>query len=155
MKSRYIPCERDGFPVLRLNGREQCLGEFIEECLQLKKVSDMVLRNGVFYYVFEDGHQLPMLCSCCDNPLLVNDLDASRKKWVGRQLKNILCDTLEIGEITLVDNLQLQFTRRFLEFKRAENVLSLLSAQKIIHPSSCTNKHRLPAKKKNKKIIPE
>jgi hypothetical protein len=144
---------------MRLNGREQCLGEFFEECIEMKKITDVIMQKDTYYYVFEDGHKLPLLCSCCDKPLGIHDLDAVRKAMVGRELKNILCDTVEIGKTTTVENIQLEFTRKFLEFKRMTDEVSILSAQKIIHPPSCSNMRPLvkiaqsvlPSKKKKKK----
>ena len=52
--------ERDGFPLLEINGEPRCPAEYVEACIGNQKVSDVILRGGTLYYVFENRHELPL-----------------------------------------------------------------------------------------------
>jgi hypothetical protein len=47
-------CDRDGFPILVINGDGHCLAEYMDTCNGNQKVSDVVLRNNTLYYIFEN-----------------------------------------------------------------------------------------------------
>ena len=40
-----------------------------------EEVIDIIQRDDTVYYVFENGHELPMLCFCCGDPLNYQDLE--------------------------------------------------------------------------------
>jgi hypothetical protein len=64
------------------------------------------------YYVFENRHELPLLCFCCREPLASADLQKEAKRMRGRKLKNIARDTVQVeGGHTMI-NFQLEFTRK-------------------------------------------
>jgi len=137
MKMKLVACEQDGFPILRINGHQQCLGEFTDHCLGRIKITDVVLRAGTMYYVFEDGHQLPLLCFCCGKPLASHDALGEADRMRGRKLKTYGWDTVEVeGGRTVID-FQLEFTRKFWELKSIWVHLSVHSVDKLIHPRAC------------------
>jgi hypothetical protein len=85
----YPVCPNDGFPMIDINGRLECCMEALNRCLGQKKVVEVVQRRQTIYYVFEDGHELPLLCGCCGQGLAVKDLDQERKRVCGRRLESI------------------------------------------------------------------
>jgi hypothetical protein len=80
-------CPRDSFPLLRINGELECSAEYIDRCVGGHSVVDVVHHGPTTYYVFEDGHQVPLLCGCCGGPLSVTDLAKVRKQMQGRRLE--------------------------------------------------------------------
>lgn len=87
--SSYPACPNDGFPLIEINGRLECCLEALDRCVGQQKVVDVVQRSKTIYYVFEDGHELPLLCGCCGQGLRVNDLEQERKRVCGRRLESI------------------------------------------------------------------
>ncbi len=85
----YPICPNDGFPLIDINGRLECCLEALDHCLGQQKVVDVVQRRETTYYVFEDGHALPLLCGCCGQGLRVNDLEQERKRVCGRRLEAV------------------------------------------------------------------
>jgi hypothetical protein len=61
-------CAKDGFPKVRIAGR----------CIGGQRIVDLVKCGETVYWVFESGHQLPMLCFCCGKPLVYSALEGSR-----------------------------------------------------------------------------
>ena len=99
VKSPYPLCERDGFPMLRLDGRLQCVAEYLDRCIGQQPVVDLVQRGETVFYVFENGHELPMLCYCCGRPLAYRDLEESRRDMRGRRL-----EAMSVGTVTLEED---------------------------------------------------
>ena len=79
-------CPTHHLPILRLDGKDQCVHEYLVDCLLGKKISDVVSQGNTAYYIFEDGHRLPLLCGCCGNSLVPASFVASRSDMVGRPL---------------------------------------------------------------------
>ena len=150
MKVRYIPCEKDGLPLIKINGREQCLGDLYTQCLHMRKVVDLVKERNTYYLIFDDGHQVPMLCPCCGEPLGINNPNSLKKDMVGRKVKDFDYELIGSEENPMIEDLQLEFSRKFLEFEPPVMQYSILSAHKIIHPVSCIN-HRPSISEKNRK----
>jgi len=89
MESRARLCTKDGFPKVRIAGRWECVAEYLDRCIGGQRIVDMLKSEGTVYYVFESGHELPMLCFCCGTPLEYLDLERSRRDKVGRRLESM------------------------------------------------------------------
>lgn len=110
--SSYPPCPNDGFPLIDLNGRLECCVEALNRCVGLQKVVEVVQRDQTTYYVFEDGHELPLLCGCCGQGLVVKDLEQERKRVCGRRL-----EAMSIGT-TMIEKDKREFDELILEFSK-------------------------------------
>lgn len=95
-KHTYPLCEHGHFPMVMIDGRWQCAAKYLDRCLGLKYVVDMVQRDHVAFYVFEDGHELPLPCFCCGTSLTVFDLDRSRRQIRGRRLKQLSMSQVDL-----------------------------------------------------------
>ena len=137
MTIKLVKCERDGFPILEINGQQQCLAEFMDHCLGGRKVTDVVQRNGTLYYIFENRHELPLLCYCCEKPLACPDLDAEKKRMRGRIMKVMswIPEQLENGNYVL--DFQMEFSRKAGEDHAMMVQTSVRSADKLLHPVTC------------------
>jgi hypothetical protein len=139
MTIKLVECERDGFPILDINGQEQCLAEFVDYCIGGKKITDVVVRNDTLYYVFENRHELPLLCYCCGEPLTCPDLRVEKKNLRGRTLQAMSWNTEQLEDGRNVIDFQLEFSRKDGE----ENVMmvatSTLSANKMRHTVLCSH----------------
>ena len=58
-------CKRDGFPLVKINGQWECVAEYLDRCVGGQRIKDVIQRDDTFYYIFESGHELPLLCFCC------------------------------------------------------------------------------------------
>jgi len=157
MTIKQTDCEHDGFPILLINGHRQCLGEFADHCLGRVEIADVVQRGSTTYYVFEDGHKLPLLCFCCGKPLALSNPEIEPKRMKGRKLKTIGWEPAQLNNGRDGGALLLEFSRRFWEWKGVEVRLSFKSLDQLIHPSTCCQFSRkspicsaLPQTKKHK-----
>ena len=132
-------CERDGFPVLNINGEPHCLAEFINFCIGGKKIVDVILRNDTLYYVFENRHELPLLCYCCGEPLACSDLQSVKNHMRGRKLQAMTWDMEELEDGRNVINYQLEFSSKYGETEPLLVQTSTLSADKMVHPILCAH----------------
>ena len=136
-KHLFPTCKRDGFPMVKINGRLQCVAEYLDRCIGQKEVVDVVQRGQTAYYVFEDGHELPLLCFCCGSPLVIQNLDQCRSQILGRRLEG-----MSLGEATLEDGgnllqFELNFSKRWLSSSGLVDALSPLVAVRLRHPAGC------------------
>jgi hypothetical protein len=99
--SSYPLCSNDGFPLIDINGRLECCVEALNRCVGLQKVVEVVQRDQTTYYVFEDGHELPLLCGCCGQGLVVKDLEQERKRVCGRRLEAMSIGTTMIEKMSV------------------------------------------------------
>src|SRR3970040_1875464 len=95
----YPLCKRDGFPMVRIDGKLQCAAEYIDKWVGGEQGVDVIQEEDTVYYLFESGHKLPLLCFCCGSPLAVTDLEQSRRKMRGRRLEGMIVEevVLESG----------------------------------------------------------
>ncbi len=77
---KEIYCKQDGFPMVNIEGRWECAAEYLHHCLELRTIADVVQESQTIYFVFDDGHAIPLLCFCCDQPLAVMSNDIVHKK---------------------------------------------------------------------------
>ncbi len=152
-KQRTYPrCERDQLPMVKIDGRLQCAAEYLDRCLGLKRVVDLVQRDEVAYYVFEDGHELPLLCFCCGEPLRVFDLERSRRQMRGRRLERFSLAQVSPDGKRLLPQFRLEFSRRGLCSHGLVDPLSPEVAAGLRHPTNCHHQSdRPPAEKRRQK----
>jgi hypothetical protein len=148
--SSYPPCPNDGFPMIEINGRLECCLEALDHCLGQQKVVDVVQRREITYYVFEDGHELPLLCGCCGQGLVFKDLAQERQRVCGRRLV-----AMSIGTAVLekdkreYDELILEFAKLGLFSKPLHLPVAFEVAAQLRHPGAGPAKKEgsTPAKK--------
>lgn len=150
-KDTYPMCERDGFPMLKINGRWECVAEYLDRCIGQQRVVDLVQRGKTVYYVFENGHELPMLCFCCGRPLAFNDLERSRRDMRGRRL-----ESMSVGPVTLEDGSEvlqfvLEFSKRGLLSQGISIPVAIKAAARLKHPDDCPHKGDSSTKKRRRR----
>jgi hypothetical protein len=135
-------CKRDGFPMVRVDGKLQCVAEYIDKCVGGQQVVNVIQEDATVYYVFESGHELPLLCFCCGTPLVVENLEQSRRNMRGRRLEGMLIDevTLESGDTMI--QFGLDFSENALSHEGFADALSPLVAAQMRHPASCPRRKR-------------
>jgi hypothetical protein len=135
-------CPRDGFPLLKINGKLECSAEYIDRCVGGQAVVDVVLRGPTTYYVFENGHQVPLLCGCCGSSLSVPDLALERKQARGRRLESMSMapQVTEDGREYAV--LCLEFSKVGLFSKGLSLPVSFEVAARLRHPVDCPYQKR-------------
>jgi hypothetical protein len=148
----YPTCKHDGFPLVTINGRLRCAAEYLDRCIGQKRVVDMVQRDETAYYVFEEGHELPLLCSCCGEALTVFDLDKSRQNIRGRRLKAMAMGFVELTDGRDLPQFRLVFSKKGLFSSELIEPFSPEVAVQMRHPDDCLHKPRLsPTDKRRKK----
>jgi hypothetical protein len=115
-------------------------------------VVDLIQRDETAYYVFEDGHELPLLCFCCGEGLTVFDLDKSRQNIHGRRLKAMEMGSVELTDGRELPQFRLVFSKKGLFSSERIEPLSPEIAVQMRHPDDCLHKPRLsPTAKRRKK----
>lgn len=82
-------CPTHKMPILMLNGQERCAEEFVMEHLGNKRITEVEVKQDVIYYVFEDGHRLPLICPCCGGAYMPDGVSLRRANMVGRILTKV------------------------------------------------------------------
>lgn len=146
VKNPYPLCENDGFPMIKIKGKLQCAAEYIERCIGQQPVIDVIQRGQTTYYVFENGHELPLLCFCCARPLATMDLAEARRDMQGRRLDSMSLETVynESGEELL--QFCLEFSGKGWLSKGMFVPVAPEVAVKMRHPADCA--YGKPAQKK-------
>lgn len=144
--TQMLYCKKDGFPLINIDGQQQCVFEFLNYCIGGKKITDILLQNETIYYVFENGHEIPLLCNCCGKPLACRSLQAERKRMIGRTLLSMSWDWEELEDEQSVIAYRLEFSAKENEglFLIVQTAVS--SANKMRHPAGCTQSPQ-PARK--------
>jgi hypothetical protein len=135
-------CPRDGFPLLKIDGKLECSAEYIDRCVGGEAVVDVVQRGTTTYYVFENGHQVPLLCGCCGGPLAITDLAQERKHVGGRRLESMSAGPLVTEDGREYPALSLEFSKRGLFSKRVSIPVSFEVAARLRHPVDCPYQKR-------------
>lgn len=140
--------------MVKIKNRWECVGEYLNRCIGGQKIVDILQRRNTFYYVFKNGHELPLLCPCCGEPLIIDkdELEKSRKQMQGRRLKSMFL------ALTINQDGQ-EATTCFLEFsgkgllwwRRIAEPISPQSAARMRHPDDCLYKRGSPRPKKTPK----
>jgi hypothetical protein len=128
--------------MVKIRGKWTCSAEFMDNCVGREPLSDVVLRKGTVYLVFENGHEVPLLCPHCEEPWDIEDLDKYRRQMVGRRLVSMLHSEIPAeGEDQGVGEVYYRFTMEFSpKYKvgahRVQHT-ALASVVKMRHPARC------------------
>jgi hypothetical protein len=148
-------CTRDGFPMLKIKGRWECVAEHLDHCLGQQPIVDLVRHGRTAYYVFENGHELPLLCSCCDGPLMYEDIEQSRQDMVGRRLEGMSIEPEVLDDGREIEALVLQFSKKGWRSAGVGVSVSFKVAAQLRHPGSRSHRPRRsqakPLSKKKKR----
>ena len=144
-------CARDGFPKVRIDGRWQCVAEYLDRCIGGQRIVDMVKREETVYYVFESGHELPMLCFCCGRPYEYPDLEASRRENVGRHLVSMVMEPGETEDGQLVSRFCLELSGKGLLSKPLVEPIHIEAAAQMRHPANCSRGRAATARRSPKR----
>ena len=147
----YRECEQDGFPMLRIRGRWECVGEYLNRCIGMKRVIDVIKRGDTVYYVFEDMHELPLLCFCCGEPLVVSDLGKTRQNMRGRKFESMSYGPVPVDdEGTEVYQFCLEFSGKTPLSLGTHTPVSVEVAAQLQHPAHCSQRIRTPDRKRKR-----
>ena len=139
LESDHPRCEDHDFPMLEIDGRLECAAEYIDRCIGGQPVVDVIKRKKTVYYVFANGHQLPLLCSCCGTPLAYRDLEQARQDVLGRWL-----EALSINPAVTDDGRE--FEELVLELvgapgdERIGVPAAFEVASQMLHPTNCPHR---------------
>ena len=146
VEETYPKCKRDGFPMLKIKGRWQCVAEYLDRCIGQQRVVDLIEQGDTVYTVFENGHELPMLCFCCGTPLEYKDLEQSRRDMRGRRLESMSVDMVTVEDGSEVLQFALEFSKKGLSPGVCVPV-AVEAAARLRHPDHCPRKGKPPRKK--------
>ena len=132
-------CKRDGLPMVKIGERWECAGEYLERCVGGEKIVDWVVQEDTTYCIFESGHELPMLCPCCNKPFVFYDVEKTRKQMRGRRFKSATMGIAvnDYGEENL--EFALEFSGKGL-LRWGKTTLQMTSPQSVArmhHPEEC------------------
>lgn len=146
IKNPYPLCEHDGFPMVNIKGQLQYAAEYIDRCVGQQPIIDVTQRGQTTYYVFENGHQLPLLCYCCARPLATVDLAETQHDMQGRRLDSMSVGTVYNESDEELLQFRLEFSAKGWFSKGVFVPVAPEIAVKMRHPSDCP--YGQPAQKK-------
>jgi hypothetical protein len=137
--------------MLTINGRLECSAEYIDRCVGGQLVVDVVQRGKISYYVFENGHELPLLCSCCGGPLWVDNIEEERETVCGWRLRSmsIGVQTLEDGRD--IEELNLEFSKTGFLSRIVQVPVAFEVAARMRHPADCPYRKQVSSSKKGER----
>ncbi|MBU0496060.1 MAG: hypothetical protein KKA73_07650 [Chloroflexi bacterium] len=145
VKRTYPRCPRDGWPMVQIGGRWECAAEYLLTCLEQQPVAEVVLRGKTTWYVFEDGHRLPLLCFCCDSPLVLDEPEAVRQDMLGRRLVDVGVAIARLEDGTRMPQIHLLFAPLSSAEEGILDIMSVQVAARLRHPPGCPNRVVEPA----------
>jgi hypothetical protein len=128
-------CERDGFPKLKINGHLECVAEYLDRCIGYQPIVDVVQHGKITYYVFANGHELPLLCSCCGGPLV--ETEKGSQDMRGRRLESMVPGVVRLDDGRQVDELILEFSNKGWFSRQIQVHVSFKVAVHMRHPDGC------------------
>jgi hypothetical protein len=147
--SNYPLCPDDGFPLIIVDDELACCFELLNRCLGQRVVVDVVRRGKITYYVFDDGHELPLLCGCCGGGLNVDDLAKERKDICGRRFTGMSISSKVIEEEDReYDQLVLEFSKKGMFSKPLQVPVAFEVAAGLRHPATTSRKRQVTTSKK-------
>ena len=147
--SSYPLCPNDGYPLIMVNDELTCCFEALNHCLGQREVVNVIKRGKTAYYVFNDGHELPLLCGCCGQSLQIDDLAGALEEIRGRKLIGMFMETSIIeAEDREYESLILEFSKRGLFSKPMRLPVAFEVAAGLRHPSLTIPKRASSASKK-------
>lgn len=146
LASDHPRCKDHDFPMLEIDGRLECVAEYIDRCIGGQPVVDVIERKKTVYYVFANGHELPMLCSCCGTPLAYRDLRQARQDAQGRRLESLSINPAVTDDGREFEELVLELVGAVGDGRIGVPV-AFEVALKMLHPTNCPHRPRSgPAK---------
>ena len=142
MKPQQPPtevCEKHNAPLVEINGQRVCIAEYLAACIGQQKVVDVTLQGRTISYVFENGHAVPLLCSCCGAPLNA-DVAYERQDVIGRRFNGIDTAPVKLKNGRMGTELHLRFTPKRLLEEGLEVPVSLDVVARMRHPDTCPHK---------------
>jgi len=133
--------------MLKIKGRWQCVAEYLDRCIGQQRVVDLIEQGDTVYTVFENGHELPMLCFCCGTPLEYKDLEQSRRDMRGRRLEAMSVDMVTVEDGSKVLQFGLEFSGKGLLSQGVYIPVAVEAAARLRHPDHCPRKGKPPRKK--------
>ncbi len=135
-------CAQDGSPMLIIHGRWECVSEYLDRCVGMKTVVDMIQRGKTVYHVFEDGHELPLLCFCCGESLEFDDLEKSREDMRGRKLESMSWEQVPLDNGAEACQFRLEFSGKTSSSLGTYMPVSVKAAAQLRHPAHCSQRLR-------------
>jgi hypothetical protein len=139
-------CKRDGFPLVKIDGRWECVAEYLDRCIGGQRIVDVTQRDETIYYVFEGGHELPLLCFCCDTPLSVENPRTERCHMRGRRLESMSVEPVLLNDATEMLQFRLELSKKRMEPSGRAVAVSGESAAQMRHPPGCPHVARASQK---------
>lgn len=136
-------CGKDGFPLLKINGRLECAAEYLERCIGGDPIVDVVKHDKIAYYIFANGHELPLLCSCCGSGLLCNE-DVEREKMRGRRVTAINLGVTQVEGESPIEQFVLRFSPTEQLPEGIVSTTAFESAVRMKHPADCPHTSLAP-----------
>lgn len=146
MNTTYPICKRDGFPIIKIGDRRECVVEYLDRHVGQQKVVDVVKRRRTTYYVFENGYEVPLLCSCCGAPLIVEDVGKTRRDMRGRRLQSMAISLAELEDGTEIREFVLEFSKKGRLSSRVGVPVSFEVAAQMRHPGPRSPKQQAQGK---------
>jgi len=126
-------CERDGFPLVKINGRWECVAEYLDRCVGGERIDNVIQRDGTFYYIFESGHELPLLCFCCGKPLVLKNTRQDH----GRRLESMSVGLVSLKDGSEMLQFRLELSKKGIGSSGIAVPISVQSAARMRHPPGC------------------
>jgi len=152
MKAASPHCQQDCSPMVRINDRWECAAEYLDRCLEGKRVVDVVQLKGISQDVFDNGHMLPLLCFCCGEPLDTLDPKRVRTSILGRRLEGMSLAMVSMEDGRDLEQFRLEFSNKGIFSKGVFTPISPLAAADLHHPSGCP--HRQDQEKARARLVP-
>jgi hypothetical protein len=137
--------------MLTINGRLECSAEYIDRCVGGQPVVDIIQRGKTPYYVFENGHQLPLLCSCCGGPLYVGNIEKEREAVRGWRLESMSIGVQTLQDGREIEELNLEFSKAGVLSRIVQVPVAFEVAARMRHPADCPYRKQVSPSKKGKR----
>jgi len=152
LAQKKVPaCPRDGFPMLKINGRLECTVEYIDRYVGQQEIVDVIKQGETYYWVFANGYQLPLLCSCCNGPLIIDNVSEERQKMIGLRLEAMSMMTVQFEDGGEFEELILEFSNDKMFSKKQGEGVSFEVAVHLKHASKAVNPNRPNMQRRRKK----
>lgn len=133
-------CPQHDAPLVKVGGKKVCIAEYMEACLGWQKVVDVILRGKTIYYIFENGHAVPLLCFCCGKPLAVKNIHQERRDIVGRRFQATSARLVTTSDGKSHVEFHLELSKKGWFSKEVVVPLPLRVAARMEHPETCPHK---------------
>ena len=150
IKNPYPRCSRDQFPMVQIGDRQQCVVEYLDRRIGQKQIVDAYEDEGITYYVFENGYELPLLCFCCAKPLVIDDIDKLRQDMKGRRLKSMSVETVEASDGDDFIEFSLEFSPKGIELDNKLQPIAPEAAARMKLAAKEEVRQKQSSKKKNR-----